>query len=65
MWFNYKKRIAPIYQDETYRRLFATASGRDRPKGVDKLKKLKSKDTDEVKGWRRWFSSGSKHGSAD
>lgn len=28
MWHDYKKRVAPLYQDETYRRLFATASGR-------------------------------------
>jgi hypothetical protein len=64
MWFEYKKRIAPIYQDETYRRLFATASGRNRPKGVDKLKKLKQKGSDEVTGWRRWFGARSKRGSA-
>ncbi len=67
MWFEQKKRIAPIYQDETYRRLFATASGRFRPKGVDKLKKMKLKgsdeDSDEVTGWRRWFGSRSKRGS--
>ncbi|UCC73739.1 MAG: hypothetical protein JSV86_04030 [Gemmatimonadota bacterium] len=62
MWFEYKKRVAPIYQDETYRRLFATASGRDRPKGVDKLKKMKLKGSDEVTGWRRWFGGRSKRG---
>ena len=28
MWFDYKKQVAPLYKDETNRRLFATASGR-------------------------------------
>ena len=65
MWFEYKKRIAPIYQDETYRRLFATASGRDRPKGVDKLKKMKLKGSEEVTGWRRWFGGRSKRRSPE
>ena len=65
MWFEYKKRVAPIYQDETYRRLFATASGRNRPKGVDKLKKMKLKDPNEVTGWRRWFGGRSKRGSME
>jgi hypothetical protein len=32
MWFEYKKSVAPIYQDETYRRMFATASGARRRK---------------------------------
>ncbi len=64
MWFEFKKRAAPLYQDETYRRLFATASGRQRPKGVDKLKKLKSKDPSEPTGWRRWFSGSSKNRSS-
>jgi hypothetical protein len=41
MWFEYKKSVAPIYKDETYRRMFATASGRPKGKG----------DKDE-KGWR-------------
>lgn len=27
-WFDYKKQVAPLYKDETNRRLFATASGR-------------------------------------
>jgi hypothetical protein len=66
MWFEYKKRVAPIYQDETYRRLFATASGRNRPKGFNKLrKKLKQEDPDEVKGWRRWFGGRSKRDPTD
>ncbi|UCF20011.1 MAG: hypothetical protein JSU87_00955 [Gemmatimonadota bacterium] len=47
MWFEYKKSVAPIYRDETYRRMFATASGRPRKKG----------DPDEQKGLRAWFSS--------
>lgn len=65
MWFEYKKHVAPIYQDETYRRLFATASGRDRPKGVEKLKKMKLKGSEEPKGWRRWFGGRSKESSND
>jgi hypothetical protein len=49
MWFSFKKEVAPLYKDETHRRAFATASGR--PKGADKLKKLKAKD--EKKKGRR------------
>jgi hypothetical protein len=63
MWFEYKKHVAPIYQDETYRRLFATASGRNRPKGLEKLRKMKHKDRNEVTGWRRWFGRRSKRDS--
>jgi hypothetical protein len=55
MWFEFKKRVAPLYKDEMHRRMFATASGR--PKGADKLKKLKPKDPKEEKGWRRWLSA--------
>jgi hypothetical protein len=62
-WFDFKKRAAPLYHDETHRRMFATASGR--PKGADKLKKLKLADDNEVKWWRRWFSSRSKRRSPD
>lgn len=54
MWFQFKARVAPLYKDETHRRMFATASGR--PKGADKLKKLKPKDPKEEKRWRRWLS---------
>ena len=54
MWFGMKKDAAPIYKDETNRRMFATASGR--PKGADKLKKLKLKDGKEPK--RRWWFFG-------
>jgi hypothetical protein len=46
MWFKEKKAMAPLYKDETHRRIFATASGR--PKGADKLKKLKTKGE---RGW--------------
>jgi hypothetical protein len=56
MWFEFKSRVAPLYKDETHRRMFATASGRDRPKGADKLKKLKPKEPKEERGWRRWLS---------
>jgi len=49
MWFKEKKAMAPLYKDETHRRIFATASGR--PKGADKLKKLKSKDEKNERGW--------------
>lgn len=41
MWYDYKKHVAPIYQDETYRRMFATASGR-RPR-----RKKQDEDRDE------------------
>ncbi len=54
MWFRLKTDVAPLYKDETQRRLFATASGR--PKGVEKLKKLKLEDPEEVTGWRRWLA---------
>ncbi|UCC84241.1 MAG: hypothetical protein JSW46_04745 [Gemmatimonadota bacterium] len=63
MWFEYKKRVAPIYQDETYRRLFATASGRNRPRGLKKLRKMKNKNPNEVTGWRRLFGRRSKSDS--
>ncbi|NIR44396.1 MAG: hypothetical protein GWN99_00545 [Gemmatimonadetes bacterium] len=58
MWFGYKKSVAPLYKDETNRRAFATASGRDRPKGVDKLKKMElADDSEESKSWlARLFS---------
>ncbi len=49
MWFKAKKNMAALYKDETHRRAFATASGR--PKGADKLKKLKSKDSKDERGW--------------
>jgi len=49
MWFKEKKAMAPLYKDETHRRAFATASGR--PPGADKLKKLKSKDEKDERGW--------------
>ncbi len=55
MWFGLKKDAAPIYKDETNRRMFATASGR--PKGAHKLKKMKNKDGKEAKG-RRWWLFG-------
>ena len=53
MWFKLKKDVAPIYQDETQRRIFATASGR--PKGADKLKKLKTKEEKQERGLRVWL----------
>jgi hypothetical protein len=46
MWFAFKKDVAPLYKDETGRRMFATASGR--PRGADKLKKLKIKSSKEI-----------------
>lgn len=59
MWFNFKKRAAHMYRDEIARRAFATASGR--PKGADKLKKMRSAESEENKkkrkGWlARWFA---------
>ncbi len=53
MWFGLKREVAPLYKDETMRRAFATASGR-RPKGVDKLKKMKLADSKDPqpKSWR-------------
>jgi hypothetical protein len=52
MWFGFKRDVAPLYKDETMRRAFATASGR--PKGVDKLKKMKLAEEKEEKpkSWR-------------
>ena len=59
MWFDLKKGVAPIYKDETQRRIFATASGR--PKGAEKLKKLKLADSKEESGWfARFFGRGKK-----
>jgi hypothetical protein len=52
MWFAFKKDVAPLYKDETDRRMFATASGR--PRGADKLKKLKIKGEKEEKGRFGW-----------
>ena len=51
MWFKLKKSVAPLYKDEAHRRMFATASGR--PKGADKLRKLKPKGRKKKKkkGW--------------
>lgn len=54
MWDRFKKDVAPIYQDEVNRRIFATASGR-RPKGADKLKKLKTKDEKKRRGFFAWL----------
>jgi hypothetical protein len=45
MWYEYKKSVAPIYQDETYRRMFATASGA-------RHRKSKGEDGDE----KSWFA---------
>lgn len=53
MWSKAKHKAAPIYQDELQRRAFATASGK--PKGAEKLKKLKAKDTKRRKGLRAWL----------
>jgi len=53
MWYKEKKAMAPLYKDETHRRIFATASGR--PKGADKLKKLKSKGEKDERGWLARF----------
>lgn len=53
MWFKVKQDAAPIYQDELHRRMFATASGR--PKGADKLKKLKPKDQKRRRGFFAWI----------
>ncbi len=53
-WFNVKKRAAGLYKDELHRRIFATASGR--PKGADKLKKLKGKDKKKKSWLKRLFS---------
>jgi hypothetical protein len=58
MWFRSKKEAAPLYKDETRRRSFATASGR--PKGADKLKKLKGGDSKKEKGWWGWLFRRSK-----
>ena len=58
MWFDFKKDVAPLYKDETQRRMFATASGR--PKGADKLKKLKVKGAEDEKGRFGWFGRASK-----
>ncbi len=58
MWFDFKKDVAPLYKDETHRRMFATASGR--PKGADKLKKLKDRDPKGEKGRFGWFGRASK-----
>ncbi len=55
MWFRLKRDVAPLYKDETQRRLFATASGR--PRGVEKLKKLELADSTEETGWRRWLTA--------
>jgi len=49
MWFKEKKAMAPLYKDETHRRIFATASGR--PPGADKLKKLKTNGSKDERGW--------------
>jgi hypothetical protein len=62
MWFNLKKDVAPLYKDETHRRIFATASGR--PKGADKLKKLKVKGPKGNRGWLAWFSARRKRRSS-
>jgi hypothetical protein len=48
MWFEAKRDAAPIYRDELSRRVFATASGR--PKGADRLKKLRSPGEEKPKG---------------
>jgi hypothetical protein len=53
MWFGLKREVAPLYKDETMRRAFATASGR--PKGAEKLKKLKLADSKSPRGWRERF----------
>jgi hypothetical protein len=55
MWFRLKKDVAPLYKDEMNRRIFATASGR--PKGADRLKKMKLRK--DRRGWlRRLFRRG-------
>jgi hypothetical protein len=58
MWFEYKKSVAPVYQDETYRRLFATASGRRKQVGREKEGEA---EDDKPQGWRarwaRWMRS--------
>jgi hypothetical protein len=54
MWHDYKKRVAPLYQDETYRRLFATASGR-RPQ---RNRKPENEDQDEPKERFGWLPAG-------
>ena len=51
MWFGIKSDVAPLYKDETLRRAFATASGR--PKGVKKLKKLKTEAEKEAEKARK------------
>lgn len=53
MWSKAKHEAAPIYQDELQRRAFATASGK--PKGAEKLKKLKPKDAKRRKGMLSWL----------
>lgn len=54
MWHDYKKRVAPLYQDETYRRLFATASGR-RPQ---RNRRSEDEDQDEQKERFGWLPAG-------
>jgi hypothetical protein len=53
VWFRAKKDAAPLYKDEMQRRIFATASGR--PKGADKLKKMKSGEAKKASGLWGWL----------
>ena len=63
MWSKAKHKAAPIYQDELQRRAFATASGK--PKGAEKLKKLKSGAAKRRKGLRGWLFGQRDGGSAE
>ena len=63
MWFAFKKDVAPLYKDETQRRMFATASGR--PRGADKLKKLKIKSSTELGKSRFGWAFGRRSSQAD
>jgi len=53
MWFKVKQDASHMYRDELHRRAFATASGR--PKGADKLKKLKPKERKRRRGFLGWL----------
>lgn len=63
MWFKVKRNAAPIYRDELQRRVFATASGR--PKGAQKLKKLRGRDPERPKGLFGWLFRRRKRRSSD
>lgn len=50
MWFDYEKEVAPLYKDETNRRLFTTTFGQQ-----ENRRKKDEEPEEDIWALRRWL----------